>query len=60
MTTKLCWNCETTEIEPDEIFCSAQCWKETMEKRDLPMPADSDLLDALKKTVKSIIKDGQT
>ena len=62
---KLCWNCETVEIEPEEYFCSKECWTETMEKRDIPTPTDSDLLDALKKTVKSmvmksIIKDNQT
>ena len=35
---KICWNCETVEVEPDEFYCSTECWKETTQGKDLPMP----------------------
>lgn len=38
MTKRFCWNCEVAEIEADESFCSSRCWKETMERRNLPIP----------------------
>ena len=38
MTTRLCWNCETAEVEADESFCSPQCWEETMKRKNLPVP----------------------